>query len=98
MRSGDAGADDGAGAAACVRLQLLDALDGPASVVELTAEALARVDTAGLQLLAAFVRDARAHHKDIRWVSPSATLIAAAGRLGLTGGLGLDGAGPGNGV
>ena len=45
--------------------------------------ALQRIDTAGLQLLAAFVRDRRTAGRTIAWRGRAAALEAAAGLLGL---------------
>lgn len=51
--------------------------------VALDAGALQRVDAAGLQLLAAFVRAADQRGAQIEWRSPSAALRDGARRLGL---------------
>ena len=45
--------------------------------------ALQRIDTAGLQLLAAFVRDRRTAGRTVRWRGQASALDAAAGLLGL---------------
>jgi ABC-type transporter Mla MlaB component len=47
--------------------------------------ALQRIDTAGLQLLAAFVRDRRTAGRSIAWRGRAAALEAAASLLGLDG-------------
>jgi anti-anti-sigma regulatory factor len=51
--------------------------------------ALQRVDTAGLQLLAAFVRDRRTAGRQVAWHGRAPALDAAAALLGLHGMLGL---------
>ena len=51
--------------------------------------ALQRIDTAGLQLLAAFVRDRRTAGRTIAWRGRAAALEAAAGLLGLDSMLGF---------
>ena len=50
-----------------------------------------RVDTAGLQLLAAFVRDLRAEARTVEWVGCSDALNKAAQALGLHAALCLPG-------
>ncbi|MBS0395986.1 MAG: hypothetical protein JSR54_15295, partial [Proteobacteria bacterium] len=47
------------------------------------------IDTAGIQVLLAAGRTAAAHGRALRWSSPSAPLVEAAGRLGVAGLLGL---------
>ena len=64
----------------------------PAPVV-LDAAAVQRVDTAALQLLAAFVRDRRLAGRAVCWQTPSAALETAARLLGMSSMLQLDGAG-----
>jgi ABC-type transporter Mla MlaB component len=53
--------------------------------------ALQRIDTAGLQLLAAFVRDRRTAGRAVAWRGRAAALDAAAGLLGLGSMLELQG-------
>ena len=53
---------------------------GPVTV---DVSALQRIDTAGLQLLAAFVRDRRTAGRAVAWRGQAAALEAAAGLLGL---------------
>jgi ABC-type transporter Mla MlaB component len=53
--------------------------------------ALQRIDTAALQLLAAFVRDRRTAGRTIEWRGRASALDAAAGLLGLNDMLELDG-------
>jgi phospholipid transport system transporter-binding protein len=59
--------------------------------VGLDVSALQRIDTAGLQLLAAFVRDRRTAGRAIEWHGRSPALEAAAGLLGLNAMLELAG-------
>ncbi len=62
--------------------------------VILDAAGVQRVDTAALQLLAAFVRDRRLAGRTVRWQTPSPALAAAVRLLGMSSMLQLDGAGP----
>ena len=62
--------------------------------VTLDAAALQRIDTAALQLLAAFVRDRRLAGRAVQWRRPAAALEAAARLLGMDSMLQLGGAGP----
>ena len=71
-----------------LRDQLLQALVSERPVV-LDAEHVERVDTAALQVLSAFVRDAGAHDQAVRWHAPSQSLQRSAALLGLAGVLGL---------
>ena len=65
--------------------------------VQIDATAVDRVDTAGLQLLAAFVRDLRAESRQVEWVGCSDALNKAAQALGLHAALCLPGTvGPGS--
>lgn len=50
-----------------------------------------RIDTATLQLLAAFVRDMRTDGRAVEWVECSAALRSAASSLGLESALSLSG-------
>ena len=65
-----------------LRDQLLASFD--AAPVKLDAAAVEKIDTAGVQLLAAFHRDAKDRGCDVSWISPSVPLRDAAQRLGLT--------------
>ena len=56
---------------------------GESSPVTLDVSALQRIDTAGLQLLAAFVRDRRTAGRAVAWRGRAPALEAAAGLLGL---------------
>ena len=51
--------------------------------VTMDVSALQRIDTAGLQLLAAFVRDRRTAGRAVQWRGRAAALDTAAGLLGL---------------
>lgn len=62
-----------------------------ATTVTLDVSALQRIDTAGLQLLAAFVRDRRATARAVEWRGRAPALDAAADLLGLRGMLQLPG-------
>ena len=79
-----------------LQTELAERLDesGP---VQIDATAVDRVDTAGLQLLAAFIRDLRAEARTVEWVGCSDALQKAAQALGLHAALCLPGAsGPGS--
>jgi ABC-type transporter Mla MlaB component len=56
---------------------------GESSPVTVDVSALQRIDTAGLQLLAAFVRDRRTAGRAVAWRGRAPALQAAAGLLGL---------------
>jgi hypothetical protein len=60
---------------------LLGALDAPATNID--GRAVERVDTAALQLLTLFRREATARGCAVNWLGASATLCEAAGVLGL---------------
>ncbi|MBB6186221.1 STAS domain-containing protein [Rhodanobacter sp. MP7CTX1] len=75
-----------------LRDQFLLALAAPLSTLE--ASGVERVDTAALQLLVAFHRDALARGQQVAWASVSAPLRDAAERLGLTKTLALPAATP----
>ena len=68
--------------AEALKSQLMRRLDesGPVTV---DVSALQRIDTAGLQLLAAFVRDRRTAGRKVEWQGRAAALDAAVGLLGL---------------
>ena len=59
------------------------------STIELKADAVEKVDTAGLQLIVAVQNEARASGGQILWKKPSDKLIASAKSLGLATHLGL---------
>ena len=61
-----------------------------ATSIALDAGALQRIDAAGLQLLAAFMRTADGHGTKVEWRAPSPVLRDGARRLGLAGTLRLD--------
>lgn len=61
-----------------------------ATGASLDAAGVERADTAGVQLLTAFVRDVERHGRAVTWIGPSAALRDRAASLGLTGVLGLE--------
>ncbi|MGH8299361.1 MAG: STAS domain-containing protein [Steroidobacteraceae bacterium] len=65
-----------------LKAALASRLAGPEPVT-VDVSALQRVDTAGLQLLAAFVRDRRTAGRTVQWRGRASALEAAAGLLGL---------------
>lgn len=75
-----------------LQAQLRDALAAPAG--ELDGAAVSRVDTAALQLLAAFRRELAAQGRTLRWLGVSDALREAAGLLGLAQTLDLPAAMP----
>jgi phospholipid transport system transporter-binding protein len=66
---------------ATVKSELIEAFDAPA--VQLDGAAVERVDTAALQLLVAFRREAAARGQLPAWLGVSAAIRDAAGVLGL---------------
>jgi anti-anti-sigma regulatory factor len=68
--------------------ELAERLD-ESGTVQIDAGTVERIDTATLQLLAAFVRDLRADARVVEWVACSAALRRAAHSLGLAGALDL---------
>ena len=75
-----------------LRTQLLAAVDQPTCVLD--ASAVTRIDTAVLQLLTAFQRDAASGGHEVRWGGASDVLREAAALLGLTQTLALPAAMP----
>jgi ABC-type transporter Mla MlaB component len=73
-----------------LQTELAERLD-ESGKVQIDATAVDRVDTAGLQLLAAFVRDVRAEQRAVEWVGCSDALRKAATALGLEAALCLPG-------
>jgi anti-anti-sigma regulatory factor len=71
-----------------LRTLLLEHLE-EAAPVELDASAVERIDTAVLQLLAAFLRDRRARQRAVVWRTCSEAVTRAARTLGLQDALGL---------
>jgi phospholipid transport system transporter-binding protein len=63
-------------------------LDEPLSVT-LDLTALQRIDTAGLQVITAFVRERAGHGRSVQWQGTAPALTSAAQLLGLTSLLGL---------
>jgi ABC-type transporter Mla MlaB component len=74
--------------AASLRTALLKCL-GDSANVQIDASAVQRVDTASLQVLAAFARDRRADGLPLEWLGVPACLSEAATLLDLTDALGL---------
>lgn len=68
--------------AEALKSELARRLDDSAPVT-VDVSALQRIDTAGLQLLAAFVRDRRTAGRAVTWRGRASALEAAAGLLGL---------------
>ena len=66
-----------------LKSELLRRLD-EAGPVTVDVSALQRIDTAGLQLLAAFVRDRRTAGRVVEWRGRADALAGAAGLLGVT--------------
>jgi anti-anti-sigma regulatory factor len=75
-----------------LRDQFVLALDAPLSTLD--AIGVERIDTAALQLLVAFHRDAQARGTKVAWSGVSAPLRDAAEKLGLTKTLALPAAMP----
>jgi anti-anti-sigma regulatory factor len=71
-----------------LRAKLLEALDSSVPVT-LNVSALQQIDTAALQLLTAFVQDAKRQDLAVTWQAPSGPLKQAAELLGVGGFLGL---------
>lgn len=59
------------------------AVDRAANPVRVDAGSVERVDTAGLQILVAFVRDVQASGRAVSWTAASAELRRCAGTLAL---------------
>ena len=74
--------------AADLRVTLLERV-GDAGNVQIDASAVQRVDTASLQVMAAFVRDRRNDGLSFEWLGVPACLTEAATLLDLTNALGL---------
>ena len=75
---------------AAVRGQLQAALTGEGEL-RLSAGELEQLDGAGLQLLAAFCKEAAKQERAVKWTAASPVLMSAAELLGLDEGLGLHG-------
>jgi ABC-type transporter Mla MlaB component len=71
-----------------LQAELAERLDD-SGIVQIDASAVQRIDTATLQLLAAFVRDLRADARMVEWTECSAVLRRAAHALGLASALDL---------
>jgi ABC-type transporter Mla MlaB component len=63
--------------------RLAGLVDEPQAVT-LNVTALQRIDTAGLQVITAFVRDRAGHGRQVEWQGAAPVLAAAAQLLGLT--------------
>jgi ABC-type transporter Mla MlaB component len=74
--------------AASLKERLAGLLDQPLAVT-LDVSALQRIDTAGLQVIAAFVRQRAEHDRKVMWQGSAPALTGAAKLLGLTSLLGL---------
>ncbi|MEZ5498482.1 MAG: STAS domain-containing protein [Steroidobacteraceae bacterium] len=73
--------------AAKLRTQLLAALSQPSERVDGTQ--VSRIDTAGIQVILAYVQDRARAGRSVSWCAVSDALRDAAARLGLTQSLGL---------
>ncbi len=62
--------------------QLHDALDS-SRVIEVNAEAVEKIDTAGLQLLCLVSKELQSHFMEIKWFKPSQAFLASAKLLGV---------------
>jgi ABC-type transporter Mla MlaB component len=69
--------------ASTLKESLASLLDEPQPIT-LDITALQRIDTAGLQVLTAFVRERTAHGRTVEWRGASPALTSAAQLLGLT--------------
>ena len=65
-----------------LQARLLDALESPQIVLD--AGTVDRVDTAALQLLVAFQREAKQRERQVQWAQVNAPLRDAADQLGLS--------------
>ena len=71
-----------------LQAELAERLDGSGNV-QIDGGGVERIDTATLQLLAAFVRDLHADARSVEWLKCSAVLRRAANSLGLESALSL---------
>ena len=71
-----------------LQTELAERLDD-SGTVRIDGASVERVDTAGLQLLAAFVRDLQSELRDVEWIGCSDPLKKAAQALGLGSALGF---------
>jgi anti-anti-sigma regulatory factor len=72
-----------------LHLELEGALTSGKSV-QLHGNHVARMDSAGIQLVKAFSDEAAKHHQDVVWDEPSDTILEVLGLLNLGPALGLD--------
>lgn len=84
------GAELRIGSARALQAMLSEALESGGEVI-IDASAVQSADSAGLQLLYAFVRDAKARGMAVSWQVPEKTLRRDAGLLDLDTALGLGG-------
>ena len=68
---------------------LLELMDDP-GLVSIDIQAVERIDTPTLQLLATFVLDRSAHGRGVAWFGTSRVFLDTARRLGLDSALGLE--------
>jgi phospholipid transport system transporter-binding protein len=68
---------------------LHDCLRAAAPGSQLNGSAVARIDTAGLQLLVAFIRERRAANQPVDWQSVSAAVRDTASLIGVSAALNL---------
>jgi ABC-type transporter Mla MlaB component len=76
------------GGASTLKESLASLLDEPRPIT-LDITSLQRIDTAGLQVLTAFVRERAGHGRAVEWQGTAPALTTAAHLLGLTSLLGL---------
>ncbi|MBX2809454.1 MAG: STAS domain-containing protein [Cellvibrionaceae bacterium] len=75
--------------AADLQQQFNSALE-KSSTIEIIADAVAKVDTAGLQLMVALNRELERSNGSLLWKTPSEVLLQAAASLGLINPVGLS--------
>lgn len=73
-----------------LKARFLNILENKTSV-SVDARNVGRVDTAVLQVMAAFVQDAKTQEQSVQWQEPSVAFSQSADLLGLRDVLGLDG-------
>jgi len=70
--------------------KLRNVLNSSDSNIYLDGESIERIDTASLQLLAAFFKDAKLQGVNLHWLNPSDALKSTCQLMGLSSFLGLD--------
>ncbi|WP_024850794.1 STAS domain-containing protein [Hydrogenovibrio kuenenii] len=60
------------------------AFQADADTLNLEASSIEAIDTSGLQLLLALIKQAQSQNKTIQWITPSEQLTTSATKLGLT--------------